>query len=182
MVMQQLRLLVLVLVSAALAGCAGMLPVPGGDDQQNKALYKSENELKSRVAQLGPGMGKAMVFSILGREERDFIRLDRPAITTALYGGSGAGFSGTLEQQEQARQFLQSLEGYKLTYKFVDKDHGFTSPIRVRTEERGYNYTLTLIFQNGILFDQPSLSGGKVDESSSRTFFDYLSPGLLLDR
>src|SRR5688500_1514048 len=106
MVMQQFRLLFLILASATLAGCAGVLPVPGGDDQQNKALYTSENELKSRVAQLDPGMNKALVFSILGREERDFIRLDRPAITAALYGGNGAGFSGTLEQQEQARLFL----------------------------------------------------------------------------
>ncbi|HEY8190244.1 MAG TPA: hypothetical protein VIF12_06125, partial [Micavibrio sp.] len=158
------------------------LPVPGGDDQQNTSFYKTETELKLRVAQLRPGMNKALVFSILGREERDFSRLDRPAITAALYGGSGAGFNGTLEQQEKARLFLQSLEGYRLPYRSIDKEHGFTSPIRVKTNERGYNYVLTLIFQNGVLFDQPSLSGGKVEESSSRTFFDYLSPGLLISR
>lgn len=176
----QLRRVWVVAAALIVSGCAGSFPVPGGDDDENKAFYQSAEELKLRVDTLQPGMAKDLVFSILGRTENEFTRLDRPAITENLYGGNGAGFNGTLEQQEQARIFLQSLEGYRFHYKFIDRDLGFSSPIRVRRDESGYNYTLTLVFREGRLFDKPSLSGGTVTGGSSKTIFDYLTPGLLL--
>lgn len=174
--------LMAVILATLLGGCAGSLPLPGSDDRSNRSLYKSEDELKLRVAQLRPGMNKSLVFALLNRDEHDFIKLDRPGIMTALYGGAGSGFDGTLEQQEKARAFLQSLEGLRLIYKDVESDLGFSSPIRVRTDKTGFNYTLTLVFQDGRLFDQPMLSGGAIEESSSKTFFDYLTPGVLINR
>lgn len=179
----RLYLIMLLLVMAvSLTGCSGVLPVPGGDDEENQHFYKSEEELKTLVAQISSGMEKSLVFSILGRQEHDFIKLDRPGIMESLYGGSGGGFSGTLQEREQARLFLQSLEGYRFSFKFINRDLGFSSPIRIKTDQSGYDYTLTLIFREGRLFDQPILSGGVVDGSNSKTFFDYLSPGLLLSQ
>ena len=175
-------LLAAFLAGIFLSGCAGSLPLPGGDDETNKSLYASEEELKLRVSQLKAGMNKSLTFALLGRNEHEFTRLDRPSVMTALYGGSGGGFDGTLEQQETGRMFLQSLEGYRLAYKFVDSELGFSSPIRIKTKKHGYNYTLTLIFQDGKLFDQPLLTGGVVEESSSKTFFEYLTPGFLISR
>lgn len=173
--------LALVLAGGA-GGCSGVLPVPGGDDEENQSFYSSEQELQTLVSQLQPGMEKSLVFSMLRRQEHDFTKLDRPGIMESLYGGSGGGFSGTLQEREQARLFLQSLEGYRFSFKLVDRDLGFSSPIRIKTDSSGYNYTLTLIFRQGRLFDQPILSGGVVDGSTSKTFFDYLTPGLLISR
>jgi hypothetical protein len=171
----------LVVAGAGLTGCAGSLPVPGGDDKRNTTLFKSEDDLKIRVAQLEPGMPKDLVFAILGRVEQDFTRLDRPDISTSLYGGGAAGFNGTLEEQERARRFLQTLEGYRLIYRYIDRDLGFSSPIRVQRIEKGYDYTLTLIFHEGRLMDKPMLSGGMVSGSSSKTLFDYFTPAMLLN-
>ena len=179
----RIGLMVLALLAAgAVAGCSGILPVPGGDDEENQSFYTSEEELKTLVAQLQPGMDKALAFSMLRRSEHDFVKLDSPGIMESLYGGSGGGFSGTLQEREQARLFLQSLEGYRFSFKLVDRELGFSSPIRIKTDQSGYQYTLTLIFREGRLFDQPILSGGVVDGSNSKTFFDYLTPGLLLSR
>ena len=52
----------------------------------------------------------------------------------------------------------------------------------MKTHESGYNYVLTLVFQNGRLFDKPILSGGVVDGYSSKTVFDYLNPGNIFSR
>ncbi len=117
------------------------------------------------------------MLSMLKRSENDLVRLSRPEIMTALYGGGNSGFNGTYEEQEKARAFLQTLSGFKLTYTSTQKEHGFSSPIRIKTHESGYSYVVTLVFQNGRLFDKPILSGGVVDETSSKTVFDYLNPG-----
>jgi hypothetical protein len=175
------HLVVLCLATGILGACASSLPVPGGDDKQNVGMFKSEDDLKIRVAQLTPGMQKDLVFALLGRDEHDFTRLDRPAISESLYGGGAAGFNGNLEEQERARQFLQTLEGYRLVYRYIDRDLGFSSPVRVQRIESGFNYTLTLIFHEGRLIDKPMLSGGVVSGSSSKTIFDYFSPAMLFN-
>jgi hypothetical protein len=160
----------------ALAGCAGHAPVPGGDDRVNSDFYDSPDDFLRRVRSLHPGMTHAQVFATLGHNPAEMNKLSRAEITGALYGSSSAQFDGTLAEQEQARRFLQSLYGYRLVYADVEREHGFSSPIRIRTEEGGFKYTVLLIFQNGILFDQPILSGGVVNDSSSRTLFDVLNP------
>jgi hypothetical protein len=169
-----------VLTALMLAGCSGTIPVPGGDEQVNSKTYRDHQDLINRVNGLQIGMSENLVLSMLNRQESDLTRLSRPEIMTALYGGSNAGFDGTYEQQEKARAFLQTLTGFKLQYINTEKEHGFSSPIRIKTHESGYNYTLTLIFQNGHLFDQPILSGGEVDGYTSKTVFDYLNPGNII--
>lgn len=164
-----------------LNGCAGSLPVPGGDEQVNSKAYTSQQDLLDRVHALQIGMSLNLVLTMLKKNESDLVLLSRPEIMTALYGGGNSGFNGTYEQQEQARAFLQTLSGYKLQYINTEKDHGFSSPIRIKTHESGYNYVLTLVFQNGRLFDKPALSGGLVDEYSSKTVFDYLNPGNIVN-
>lgn len=163
-------------IAVGLSACAGSLPVPGGNEQVNNKVYSSQQDLLNRVNGLQIGMSESLVLSMLNRKESDLVRLNRPEIMAALYGGANSGFDGTYEQQEKARAFLQTLTGFKLQYVDTEKEHGFSSPIRIKTHESGYSYTLTVVFQNGILFDKPALSGGVVDANSSKTFFDYLNP------
>lgn len=155
-----------------LSACAGHAPVPGGDDTTNDGFFKSEDDFKSRVSQIERGMPEAQVLDILGRSANDMTKLDRQSIIEALYGARAD--SGT------SVQFLSGLYGYRLEYKTVDKEHGLSSPIRLRTNVDGFQYKLTLIFWGGYLYDQPILAGGKVRETHSSTIFDWFSPGAVV--
>ena len=171
-----MRVIFMVLVLGGLSGCAWGLPVPGGDDKINEGFYSSEQELKDIAVQLRPGMTEQQVFMILGRTNDQLLRMDKDEIVSTLYGGGNAAFQGTLQEREYARQWLETLYGYKLHFKVVKSKHGFSSPIRLKTREEGFSYTLKLIFWQGRLFDRPILAGGPVEETSSSTIFDYLNP------
>ena len=171
-----LRLIAVLAALVLLPGCAGWAPVPGGDDKVNSGFYSGSQDFLGRVNRLRPGMKQGEVFAILGRNAGEMTKLSRAQINAALYGGSSARFDGSLADQEMARKFLQSLYGYSLDYAEVEREHGFSSPIRVRTEEEGFKYNVLLVFQSGRLFDKPILSGGAVDDSSSKTLFDFLNP------
>jgi hypothetical protein len=159
-----------------LAACAQYAPVPGGSDAVNSTFYKSDDDLKKIIDRLQVGMTQKQVFDTLGHPASTFPKMSREELVSALYGGNNADFSGTLRDQELARNFLNSLSGYRLEFANVKRRHGFSSPIRVRTMEKGFDYTANLIFQNGYLFEKPMLSGGPVNKVSSRTLFDYLNP------
>lgn len=173
-------LLLAALAALSLSGCAGHLPVPGGDEKVNRDYYTCEDDFLGRVDKLQVGMSMEMVLSILGRKQSDLTKLSRQEIMAALYGGTDSGFNGSLADQERARAFLDTLYGYRLSYKNVDHEHGFSSPWRINTTETGYSYTLTLVFQSGHLFEKPALSGGIVNSSSSKTIFDYLNPSTFM--
>ncbi len=161
-------------------GCAGVVALPGSDETVNKSTYKTPDDLMDRLHGLRPGMRQADVFAALGRAEKDMDRLERHEILTSLYGSSSVEFrDGKIGQDEQSR-FLQSLYGYRFNYKKVEKEHGFASLIRIRTDEDGYDYNVTLVFQNGVLFEVPIVTGGAVHKTSSKTIFDYLNPGHFL--
>ena len=50
----------------------------------------------------------------------------------------------------------------------------------MRTKEYGYGYVATFIFKDGVLYEEPVLSGGLIDTSATKTVFDHLSPSLAL--
>lgn len=166
----------------ALAGCAGYAPVPGGSDSVNASYYSSQNDFKARVAQLQPGMGEAHVFYLLGRNREELRQLNRNEILSALYGANTMQVMDSITEREETTAFMRSLYGYQLKYRDVEREHGFVNPLRIRTEEAGFDYTVNLIFKNGMLLEKPDLSGGVVQERSSSTFFDYLNPGSLIGR
>lgn len=164
------------------AGCAGVAPVPGGTDSINADFYASDTDFKSRVGRLQAGMPQDLVFNILGRRSDELRQLSRNEILTALYGSNTTQNMGSGPERDRLYAFMQSLYGYQLRYKDVAKDHGFVNPFRIRTEEQGYDYSVSLIFRNGYLLERPDLSGGLVHERSSSTFFDYLNPGAIMGR
>ena len=165
-----------------LTGCAGHIPVPGSSEAVNPAFYSTEQDLLERLGQLKPGMTESEVFAKLGHSGEDLMRLERSQVVTALYGSSAVEFHDGSDQPEEDSRFLQSLYGYRLEYKIIKREHGFSSPIRIRTDEKGFDYAVTLIFREGALYEKPILTGGVVNRSSSKTFFDYLNPGTIIDR
>lgn len=170
-----------ILIALACAGCAGILPVPGGNEAINESFYGTKEDLLSRLEGITPGMTEKEVFKALGRKEGDFQRLTRQEVVTALLGTSNVEFRDGTEEPSYSQNLLQSLYGFRLSYQIVKRKHGFSSPIRIRTDEKGFDYIVTLIFRDNLLFEKPILSGGVVNASSSKTFFDYLNPGTVMN-
>lgn len=171
---------VLALFLLMAGGCAGVAPVPGGTDLVNQSYYKSREEFLGKLALVKPGMTRAEVFKQLGRQEEDFTRLDRTAIVAALFGSNNVQFKD-LDANEASKSFVQMLEGYQFEYESKNRIHGLSSPIRLQTNEAGFDYKLTLIFYQGNLLGWPILAGGVVNDSQSTTIFDYLNPGTAVD-
>ncbi len=170
--------LLLFLAAFSLSGCAGA--APGGSDAINQKYFGSAAELKTKLDQLQPGMPEENVLVTLGVTKEQLTKLDRTGIRRALFGGDG-NLPGTPEEQMETQTFLQAAYGYKLDYKDVKRRHGFSSPIRIQTDENGFSYTVTMVFHTGRLLEKPVLSGGVVNDTSSETIFDFLNPGTALN-
>ena len=186
--------LALFVMTIGLSACADHLPVPGGSSDINQACFNSTADMQARTLSMHPGMSESEVFSKLcnSSKKESLSRLERREIRTALLGGPDVPFTtigvtmdpsaetGATEQSDS--QIIQNLYGYKLTYRSIKRKHGFTSPIRIRTDESGYDYTVTLIFKDGKLFASPILTGGPVNNVNSSTLFDFITPGTIISR
>ncbi|MFN7112746.1 MAG: hypothetical protein ACK4PK_00115 [Alphaproteobacteria bacterium] len=171
--------LVLLIAVLLLSGCAGTLP--GGTDAVNKSYYDKNTDLENWVSSLEPGMSKEEVFARLGRTQKDFRRLARNEIVGILFGGEDAGIPVHFYTDENILSFLESLEGYRIEYKSVKRRHGLTSPIRMQTDSKGFDYALSMVFKEDKLYQKPYLTGGQVNNSSTKTLFDYLNPGMIFN-
>ena len=176
-IFQRFSIVPLVLACLTLGACAGVAPVPGGTDAQNRPYFTDGNDLKEKLAELKPGMTEEEVFARLKCRKEQLLQLDRIGIRRALFGGENAPLPGTPEQQLEIHNFLQTAYGYRLDFKDVKRKHGFSSPIRINTEEKGFRYEVTMIFHHGKFLEKPIISGGIVNGSSSQTLFDFLNPG-----
>ncbi len=169
------------MIAATLLGaCAGTLPVPGGSEAVNETCFNSTSDMEVRLAGLSPGILEDEVLAGLCRKKESLPRLDRRDIRIALLGGENIPFSAAQQTGEQ--DLMHSLYGYKLNFKSIKRKHGFTSPIRIRTDESGFDYSVTLIFKDGKLYEKPILSGGIVNSSNSGTLFDFITPGTIINR
>lgn len=173
-----LNLLSLAFAVLMLSACAGA--APGGTDTVNQKYFANALDMKDKVAKLVPGMPEEEVYAALGCKKEQLEALDRNGIRRALFGGEG-NLPGTPEQQMEIHTFLQQAYGYKLEYKDVRRKHGFSSPIRIQTDERGFAYNITMVFHSGRLLEKPVLSGGIVNDMKTQTIFDFLNPGTLLN-
>lgn len=177
-----INICVVFLSALILAACAGSLPVPGGTDTTNEGFYQSKQALLGRLSVLKPGMSESQVFVALERKKEELVYLERQQVASALYGSNALQFDHKGPASEPgSAEFMQALYGYRLDYKSVERDHGFSSPIRIKTHEQGFEYSVILVFRNGILFAEPILKGGVVNRTSSSTIFDFLNPGTLVD-
>jgi len=163
-----------------LISCSGIIHAPGGSEAVNKSFYKTDTDLKTRIADIQTGMSKQAVFDTLERNEDDFVILSRSEILTTLYGQQQS-YSYASPNSGQNID-LSALSGYKLLFKSVKRKHGFSSPISLKTKKDGFDYVAVFIFKDGQLNESPILSGGVVEASSTKTIFDYLNPSMVLGR
>lgn len=170
--------MILAVLALPLAGCADRLMVPGGDSHVNEHIFDNKQELINAVAKTKAGMSQAHVFSNFNVEEKDLTRIGREDIMRALFGDNRVPMSEVgYEDPVALRSFLRELYGYQLRYKNAEKKHGIKDVIRYRTKEKGFDYQVTLIFHNGVLFEDPILTGGAIKNASSVTIFDGIRPG-----
>lgn len=168
-------------VAIFMTGCANHnMEAPGAHDTTNFTYYPSQRDFLERLQRLEPGMHYELVFAMLDRKVEDFEKLNRSQILYSLYGRSNQ-FTGNFRDQEQLRAFLQSLQGFRLSFKSIEKEHGFDSPIRLTKESKGFNYTVDLVFYDGRLYEYPIIAGGPVNETTSETIFDMISPSRMLN-
>lgn len=166
-----------VLSGAALTmttGCASSHGFRSGGESTNSALFAGVSDLETRVSALQPGMSREEVFEKLGVTRAQMQKLSRQQVTETLYAGAEPELSGGLEELEEARQFFNSLEGYRLNYRDVDEETGF-SLTRVHKQSTGHDMSVTLIFRDGALYDTPEISGGPVNKKSSTTYLKVLT-------
>lgn len=173
-----MRVLLSLFCLLLLTACAQFAPVPGGDNRVNTDHFAGPEDLITKLNQLEKGMTDMHVFELIGISVNDVTRMQRSEVVEALY--STSSFAGT-EDPDRTQWFLHSLYGYSFKYTNLEKEHGFSTPIRLRTMEEGNDYRVVLVFQGGRLFEKPILTGGPVKRSSSQTFFDILSPSVALD-
>lgn len=136
--------------------------------------------MKSRLTEMAAGMPEDLVLKKLCRTRDGLQQIERRDIRIALMGGENIPFSDAYKMDGQDP--MRSLYGYKLNFKSIKRRHGFTSPIRIRTDATGFDYSVTLIFREGKLFEKPIVAGGVVSESSSGTLFDFITPGTIVHR
>lgn len=166
--------------SLVTSGCAGTLP--GGTETVNEQFLDDGQKLKQWVDSLEPGMTKGETFARLGRLETDFLRLNRSEVIGVIFGGEDAGIPLHFRTDEDIMAFLESVEGFRLNYRRVKRKHGIASLIRLQTDEKGFDYSLSLVFKDNRLYQKPFLAGGIVNDTKTQTIFDYLNPGSLFDR
>jgi len=176
------RILRLCVLSLSLNACSGVLPVPGGKNTINNEFYQSDAELKQKLSFLKEGMSIKKVFWILERRPDELKKLNRLEIIEALYGGASSPYTTGAAINPYKEINIKSLSGYRLNYGVIKRKHGVRSPISLRTNETGFEYSAVIIFKDDILFEEPFLSGGLIDNSSSKTIFDYFNPGLVVGR
>ncbi len=173
--------LIAAMMVLSLGGCAGVAALPGGSEEINDSFYKSRYELLARIDEITPGMAEKDVMAKLGHGAKELQSLKREEIVSALLGSSNFEFRDGI-YDASGKNPVQYLYGYRVRYKSVESEHGFTSPIRIRTDKSGFEYSVVLVFREGYLYERPVVSGGVVQESSSKTIFDYLNPGMILDK
>ncbi len=135
--------------------------------------------MKERIDKVEIGMSKDEVFSTLGRNKEELVLLGREKVVSTLYGGDKPE-SGQWNGNANNRNFIQPLSGYRLNYKIIKRKHGIKNPITVQTDQIGFDYSAIFIFQDDYLYEKPIISGGIIDNSSSSTIFDMLTPGMVL--
>lgn len=163
-----------------LSGCYGSAAVPGGDKEVNKALYQSRDQFLAKISQLHAGMHASIVLDVLGNSKDGLVLLSRAQVINELYGGNTMAIAQSFSDHNEYLSYVQRLSGYKLYFDASDKEHGFSSPIRLKTAKTGFRYVVTLIFEDDRLLEDPIVAGGKINESKSTTVFDVINPANIL--
>lgn len=157
-----------VVVVSVGVGCSG---VPLKSSATNRVLFESQGEFKTRCAQLQPTMSRDEVFTALGVSQDAFTALKPVEIQQMIYGQSEV--QGTPAQLEEFRVRMAAYEGLQLPYREIRRS-GKLGIGKVIIDEKGWDQTLVLIFDNGTLFKAMVAGRANVDENSSTYVWEFV--------
>lgn len=139
-----------------MTGCSTL----NSDIETNTQYFNDVATLDTRLDALQVGMSKAEVFETLGMDEGDMQSLDRKDIKVALYGSEDQVIQGT---EAEVRAFFSDMEGLQFDYENIERKRTFRGLLKIQTEDVGHDLSVTLVFKNGELYENPVRSGGKVN-------------------
>ncbi|TAL30533.1 MAG: hypothetical protein EPN97_11995 [Alphaproteobacteria bacterium] len=172
-----------VAAATALLGMTGCSSLPvasgtnsplSGDDQQNSQFCMDFQAAQTKAATIPVGTPKAEVYSAFGlKDDATLRRLNKEEINKALYGQ--ATLNITFEQRAEAQGFLNTLEGRAVTCQNVHSNRRF-GLTHTQVEKNGYQYTMTFIFKDAVLYDPVNVSGEPVRQKTNRGYLSDFNP------
>lgn len=141
--LKRIRLLTVTLFACCLSAC-----IPVGDQTVNTELFKSQDDMRERAAQLKPGMSMKKVFEKISIDQEKFTRMSTQEVQMSIYGNSQV--QGTPAQLENFRERLMCYEGYSLPYRDI-KAKGSLGFGSFKVNKNGYDLKLVLVFEKGKL-------------------------------
>lgn len=160
------HLCLMLVISVFLCGC-----MPTGNQNVNTELFESKEQMKTRTAELKPGMKKADVFKALNIPAEKFDQLSTPDIQVALYGNSQ--LQGTPAQLETFKKKLMRYEGYSLPYRSIKNKSSFGFG-KVKVKKTGHNLQLVLIFERGKLLKASVQGQQNVNEKEDQYLWNSI--------
>lgn len=160
-------LLGVVVVSVGM-GCSG---VPLNSSATNSVLFENQGAFKERCAKLQPAMSREEVFTTLGVEQDVFVALKPVEIQQMIYGQSEV--QGTPAQLEEFRVRMAAYEGLQLPYRELRRS-GRLGLAKLIIDEKGWDQTLVLIFDNGTLYKAMVAGRASVNEHSSTYVWEFV--------
>lgn len=139
-------------------GCSTL----NSDIKTNTEYFNSVVTLDDRLDQLEVGMTKEEVFNTLGMNQGDMQSLDRKGIKVALYGSEDQVIQGS---EAEVRAFFSDMEGLSFDYENIERKRTFRGLLKIQTEDVGHDLSVTLVFKEGLLYENPVRAGGKVNST-----------------
>jgi len=174
--------LTMIFGGVSMTGCTHLTEV-------NKDIFQSADIFQNRVETLDIGMNKQEVLSILSKSssdtsayrntERALIAIeDKREKRLAVYGDDRAPL--TLDEKEEERIYMNRLDVFKIPFKDILSKETFAFS-SINDKEKGYSMSVTLIFKDGMLLENPKVNGGYGQRNEKESIFKVISNRNILD-
>ena len=158
--------------------------------QVNTDTYKSAGIFQQRVEALDVGMTKEQTLAILSASNlnssnynstrKTMIAIeDKREKRLAVYGDGRAPL--TLSEKEEERIYMNRLDVFKIPFKDLISKQTFAFS-SIKDKERGYSMSVTLIFKDGVLLEDPKINGGFAQRNEKESIFRAISNTNVLDK
>ncbi len=154
------------LMTLCLSAC-----LPSGEQDINTELFKNKDEMKTKCAELSPGISKRQAFEALSLSPEKFERMSMQEVQMSIYGNSQV--QGTPEQLEEFKRKLMSYEGFALPYREIKSSSslGFG---KMKVTKTGHDLKLVLIFDRDRLMRASVEGTQEVNETNDQYMWDML--------
>ena len=161
---------------ATMTGCTHLTEV-------NKDIFQSADIFQNRVETLDIGMSKQQVLGILSKSSSDASAYkntekamlsieDKREKRLAVYGDGRAPL--TLSEKEEERVYMNRLDVFRIPFKDILSKETFAFS-NIKDSERGYSMSVTLIFKDGKLLENPKIDGGFARKEEKESVFKSIS-------